>query len=366
LTGKSKEPANSLSLVAAASYSRGQSEEVQGRVTSGSENKSQGFNVVVVAQRGRLSYEALLFAASLRHSCPGFAGRLLITEPQPGPLWPDDPRIARQDIREALADLDAEVVPFESKYFGTSYPYGNKIEMLRALPEGEPFVFFDTDTLITGDLRDVPFDFDRPTASLRREGTWPVPQLYGPGYTGLWKSLYDKFGLDFDASLDLSQPDEFWKRYLYFNAGFFFYRCPRIFGETFERFAVAIRDDPPPELCAQSFNPWLDQIALPLVIHALGGGRDTLPGGMIDGSHSCHYRFFPMLYAREGDHVVRTLEKVAAPNRLKKVLKEYNPIKRMVYQGRGAKVRALFDQNDLPKREARIRNQIKSAGFWMR
>ena len=114
-----------------------------------------------------------------------------------------------------------------------------------------------------------------PSASLRREGTWPEPQLYGPGYTALWKSLYDKFDLDFASSLDLSQPDEYWRRYLYFNAGFFYYRCPKEFGDLFLRYALAVRDDPPVELCAQSFDPWLDQIVLPLVIHALGGGRDT-------------------------------------------------------------------------------------------
>ena len=38
----------------------------------------------------------------------------------------------------------------------------------------------------------------------------------------------------------------------------------------------------------------------------------------------------------------------------------------MVYQGRGEKVRALFDRDALPRREQMIRNQIKKAGFWMR
>lgn len=324
------------------------------------------FNVVVVAQQGRLAYEALLFAASLRHSSPDFKGRLLIAEPQPGPLWPEDPRVANQGIRESLESLGAEFVPFDSHHFGASYPPGNKIEMLCALPEDEPFVFFDTDTLITGDLACVPFDFDRPSASLRREGTWPKPELYGPGYHGLWKSLYDKFGLTFETSLDPSQPEEYWQRYLYFNAGFFFYKCPHRFGALFEEYALAIRDTPPVELCAQQLFPWLDQIALPLVIHALGGGRDTLPSGLIDGSVSCHYRMFPLLYARESDAVIEVLETVAAPNKIKKVLKGYAPLKRNVYQGRGRKVRALFDQNDLPRREAKIRNRIKKAGFWMR
>ncbi len=326
----------------------------------------QIFNVVIVAQQGRLAYEALLFAASLRHSSPDFKGRLLIAEPQPGPLWEKDPRISNDALRAALIDLGAEFIPFESQHFGSAYPYGNKIEMLSALPAGEPFVFFDTDTLITGDLTAVPFDFDRPSASLRREGTWPEPQLYGPGYTGLWKSLYDKFDLDFDSSLDRSQPDEYWRRYLYFNAGFFYYRCPQEFGELFLRYALAVRDDPPVELCAQSFDPWLDQIVLPLVIHALGGGRDALPAGLLDGEVSCHYRFLPLLYARESERAIEVLEAVTAPNKIKKLLKERDAIKRTVYQGRGAKVRALFDQDNLPRREQAIRNRIKSNGFWMR
>ena len=326
----------------------------------------QIFNVVIVAQQGRLAYEALLFAASLRHASPDFAGRLLIAEPQPGPLWEKDPRINNEDLRAALIGLGAEFIPFESKHFGGDYPYGNKIEMLSALPEDEPFVFFDTDTLITGDLASVPFDFDRPSASLRREGTWPEPQLYGPGYTGLWKSLYDKFDLDFDSSLDPDQPDEYWRRYLYFNAGFFFYRCPRAFGDLFLRYALAVRDDPPVELCAQSFDPWLDQIVLPLVIHALGGGRDTLPPGLLDGDVSCHYRLLPLLYARESERAIEVLETVSAPNKLKKLLKEREAIKRTVYQGRGAKVRALFDQDNLPRKEQAIRNRIKSNGFWIR
>jgi len=56
------------------------------------------------------------------------------------------------------------------------------------------------------------------------------------------------------------------------------------------------------------------------VIHSLGGGRDALPQGYLDGSVSCHYRLLPMLYARESDHAVAVLEQVTQPNRLKKVL----------------------------------------------
>ncbi|MGF6860527.1 hypothetical protein ABIE69_001087 [Rhodobacteraceae bacterium MBR-64] len=322
-------------------------------------------NVVIVAQAGRLQYEALLFAASLRASDPEFSGRLFVAEPQPGPLWPGDPRLPAA-VRSALADLGAEVVGFENRHFGAAYPHGNKIEALSALPKGEPFVFFDTDTLILGALSQVGFDFDRPSASMRREGTWPVLELYGPGYTQTWRALYDRFGLDFDSSLDLTQPDEYWERYLYFNAGWFFGPCPVEFGARFLRYALSVRDDPLPELVCQPLDPWLDQVVLPLVIHALGGGRDTLPPGLLDGSVSCHYRTLPLLYARESDRAVRVLEEVAAPNPMKRLLRDHEPLRRMVYQGKGAKARALFDRADLPRHEKVIRNTLRREGLWMR
>jgi hypothetical protein len=322
-------------------------------------------NVLIVGQMGRLAYEALLFALSMKANTPDPRFRLKVAEPQPGPKWQTDPTIRPEPLRDMITAQGAEIIPFESRHFGSDYPYGNKIEALLALPKGEPFIFFDTDTLITGDLGAVPFDFSKPSASLRVEGTWPQIELYGPGYSETWKALYDRFGLDFESSLDLSQPDEYWRRYLYFNAGFFYYECPRVFGQLFLDMALEIRDNPPDALVCQQLNPWLDQVALPLVIHKLGGGRDALPAGYIDGQISVHYRNMPLLYARENDDVVQLLERISAPNPIKRLLKEYEPFKRMIFQNRGHKVRALFDRDHLPSREQPIRQRIKKNGFWM-
>lgn len=330
------------------------------------DGKRQRFNIMVVGQNGRLQYEALLLAASLRHSDPDFSGRLFVVEPQPGPRWKNDPRIGSADIRALLTELGAEIVPFESRHFGHSYPYGNKIEGLFALPKDEPFLFLDTDTLITGALGAVPFDFDRPSASMRREGTWPKIELYGPGYGEIWRALYDRFGLEYEPTLDLDQPDEYWQRYLYFNAGWFHYRCPHVFAQRFLDYALAIRDDPPAAVACQEFDPWLDQVALPLVIASLGGGRPGPELAGMDGEVTCHWRVLPLLYARESDRVVEVLETVSAPNKVKKLLKQYEPFKRMIYQGKGHKVRDMFDRADLPRREQMIRNRIKSANLWLR
>lgn len=324
------------------------------------------FNIVIVAQAGRLQYEAALFAASLRASDPGFEGRLIVAEPQPGPLWRSDPRIKGRPTRDLLADLGAEIIPFESRFFGSAYPYGNKIEALSIAPEGTPFLFFDSDTLVTGALSALPFDFTRPTASMNRTGTWPELELYGPGYNQIWGSLYAKFGLDFQSSLDLSHPDEYWQRYLYFNAGWFLGPCPVAFGARFIEYATAIREAPPPELILQSLDPWLDQVALPLVIHSLGGGRPGPELDGLDGAITTHWRVMPLLYARAPDETIAALERIAAPNKIKKVLKEHEPFKRMIYQARGQKARALFDRANLPRKERAIRNKLKSNNLWMR
>ena len=69
-----------------------------------------------------------------------------------------------------LNALDAEIIFFENNAFGAYHPHGNKIECLAHIPNDVPFVFFDTDTLILDELMDVPFDFDRPSASNKVEG----------------------------------------------------------------------------------------------------------------------------------------------------------------------------------------------------
>ena len=97
------------------------------------------------------------------------------------------------------------------------------------------------------------------------------------------------------SSLDPSQPHDYWQRYLYFNAGWFFHQSPKVFGEHFLSYARSIRDNIPPALAAQSLDPWLDQIALPLVIHALGGGRPGPELAGLDGDITCHYRNLPLL-----------------------------------------------------------------------
>ena len=327
------------------------------------EQTDSQYHVFFVVQAGRLEFEAVLFATSFRAANPGFKGRLIAAEPS-GAKW-SKPVAISDPVRRLLLDQGVEILPFENRHFGESYPHGNKIEAMAVLP-AEPFVFFDTDTVFTGPLSSVGFDFSRPSASMRREGTWPEPPLYAVGYTEIWKSLYDKFDLDFASSLDLSQPDEYWRRYLYFNAGWFFGADAQAFGKRFMNYAHGIRWDTPDALACQSLDPWLDQVALPLVIHSFGGGRPGPGLDGLDGAVSTHYRALPLLYARESDAAVEMVETVAAPQPVKKILRLYEPAKKLIYQNKGRKLRAKFDRNDLPKREHVLRNAIRREGLWLR
>ena len=50
-------------------------------------------NILIVAQRGPLGFEAALFALSLRHTNPSFDGKLFVATPVAGDLWPQDPSL---------------------------------------------------------------------------------------------------------------------------------------------------------------------------------------------------------------------------------------------------------------------------------
>lgn len=317
------------------------------------------FDILVVAQKGRLEYEAALFAASLREMSPGFSGRLYVAEPQPGPLWPEDPRIS-DEVRALLARLDATPLPFEASHFGATYPHGNKVEAMAALPDERPCVFFDSDSLVLGEIGAL--RPEGPTASMRRSNTWPVDVTYGPEPEAIWRELYARFGVAFEPTLDGATSPHDWRRFLYFNAGLIVAPAPRAFAERLARIMLAIRDDPPP---CQPLDPWLDQIALPIAVAEAGGGRPEGDAVRLDGELVRHWRQMPLFFAIAPDDEIETLNRIAAPNRVKKVLKQHEPFRRFIFQGAGPRTRALFDRDRLPPVERVIRQRLKRNGLWI-
>ena len=205
------------------------------------------FTLYAIVHGGRLAAEAILLCASIARRDPNRCYDVVLAEPAPGPHWPETQALD-DESREVLNALGADIRRFDPQHFGARYPYGNKIEGLSVLDAGRPFLFLDTDTLVLAPLGNVPFDFARPTASLRRQNTWPKISEDGPDLATIWGSLYDRFGLDFASSLAEDYPADDWRRYLYFNAGAWFYRDPEAFRALYLDYALSIRHDPPDAL----------------------------------------------------------------------------------------------------------------------
>ena len=71
---------------------------------AGTPHKPADFTLMAIGQKGRLQYEAILLAGSLRLTNPALSANLVICEPQPGPLWKQDPRMdeAARDVLQSL------------------------------------------------------------------------------------------------------------------------------------------------------------------------------------------------------------------------------------------------------------------------
>ncbi len=317
------------------------------------------FSIIAVVQAGRLAHEALLFMASLRAVEPDVS--VLLFEPQPGPNWRDDPRIS-DDIRKTLLDLGADIQPIAQSTWGQAYPNGNKVDALCAAPSGRNFVFFDTDTLFLKPF-DIEFPFIAPTASLRREATWPKPDAFSRAE--IWSALYQDFGIDISPSLDATRDVDDWERNAYFNAGFFCGADARAFGQRMRAVMLEITNADLPELKGQALFPWLDQIALPLVIAERGGGRNDAIASAMDEDLTCHWRVLALAYAREAAWKLDCLEQVANSPAIKPLLEKYPPFAQLVFDGAGRQLRDDLAGQTFAT-EQPLRKAIRSKGLWLR
>lgn len=323
------------------------------------------YSIIAVVQDGRLAYEALLFMASLRAVEPDVP--VLLFEPQPSPDWSGDPRVTDGALRQALRDLGAKIRPisqtsFGKTSFGQAYPNGNKVDALCAAPKGQNFVFFDTDTVFLKPL-DIRFPFDAPTASLRREATWPKPGKFTRAE--IWGALYSHFAIKIEPSIDATRHPDDWQRHLYFNAGFFCGADAQAFGQRLRDIMLEIARADLPELNGQALFPWLDQIALPLVIADHGGGRNDEIATAIDEELTCHWRVLGLAYAREAEWKLDCLERAAHDPRVKPLLETYPPFAALVYDGAGRKLRAELAGQSFAS-EQPLRKAIKAKGLWLR
>lgn len=306
-----------------------------------------------------LEYEAALALASFQATQN--IGKITFAQPRANAFWPHPPVSQNSDW---FIQNGAEVIQFEPRVFGPSYPIGNKIEALFALPEGKPFIFFDTDTVFLRPIDWTRIDFSAPMASLKRTDTWPNLSKSDAPRGVIWNAVYTALGHDLVQYENAGHPEHAFLRYPYFNAGVITGPCPHQLAERWLDAAVTLRDATDPLIAQQPLDPWLDQVALAPTIAALGGGVDTAGMCYLDNEATCHYRRLSLAYAREREEVITVIENASIT--AQQIITQHSAARKIIFDGIGRAIRTEFHDRAQSWDEATLRKALKSNGYWMR
>lgn len=233
-------------------------------------------NVAIIAQAGRLGYQALLCVASIRLFHSANQVRVFVCIPNKSDLWRGDPAVSDPDLMQSFARYGCELAYFDNLDFGSRYPHSNKFYSILALPESEPFVFIDSDGILVAPIQPESLNFRRP-AFQPASASWPKPNRGSHSISEIWRGLYDFFGLDASTYLDPKQREDSFQYYPYYWAGAIYYAQAGTFGRTILDMALRLWRERPAVLAGQPLTPWLDQIILPLVLARLHIPRAAKP-----------------------------------------------------------------------------------------
>lgn len=299
-------------------------------------------NIYAIGQTGRLEYEALLCMASLKMFNTRDDINLHVCTPKDGPLWKYDPDMSNGQAADALRALGVNVVQFENELFGSRYPHSNKMYAISALPENEPFIFFDSDHVFGGDLADIEFDFKHPITR-QTAMAWPVNNKTPYSRIELWNAVYEKFGIPTEGWFRDTFPESDPRHFPYFNAGVFYGEHAGKFFDTYRHFMHELDQEPPEKLDKWSLYPFLDQVTLPLVMKTLGGSPALYDQNYPLNQISKHYFSVPYLFFQPGNKWLKIAEDVVNKPEYKSIFEE-NDIFRFYFLEEGhEKVTAFAD-----------------------
>jgi hypothetical protein len=267
-------------------------------------------NICLVAQGGRIGYQAALCAASIRAFHNAADVSIFICVPKNSNNWKNDPGISDTDLVAAFRHYDCTVIAFENRDFGSTYPHSNKFYSMMSLPSDEPFLFLDSDTVLVKRIGAGDMNLSAP--KLNPGGpSWPK---IGPttGTIGdIWHGLYRYFDLDDSGYVDTSRGSNDRDRYPYYNAGVIYYEKAGLFGKTFLDVALRIWHEKPAAIEGQQLRPWLDQISLPLVLATLGAPRFGKVDPIHDNIVHYHFPFYLQVRHRRAAEIFDELRKDA-------------------------------------------------------
>jgi hypothetical protein len=302
--------------------------------------ESTVLNIVVVAQAGRIGYQALLCAASIRAFHAADQTRILVCMPQNSPRWEKDPAIRDAELLRGFRRYDCELAEFDNSDFGSSYPHANKFYSIARVPTGEPFLFLDSDSVLTAPIEAGDLSPDRP-ALKRGGGSWPVAGEDGRSIGEVWRSVYAFFGIDPAPWRDPDRGDDEHQCYPYYNGGIVYHADAQAFAALWLEMALRLWRERPAAIAGQPIKPWLDQIVLPVVLARLGVTAEREP----DPIHKTvvHYHFPFYLQVRHA-RAAELFEKLTGDPTLAATLRADQGFRYyMSDEGRGL-VRGLHDE----------------------
>ena len=207
------------------------------------------FDVIVVADRARISLAAALNILVSRKTCP--AARFTVALPEDSAF---EHHVADEVIRRYAADI-ITIPPPGIRFDGEPYRIENKINALRFFGS-RPVIGVDADLMF---IRPLPAEFlFRPApAAVPEEGLHVYP----------WVELFSTLGLVPPSIKVLTGSGEVGPPWL--NAGFIVCQDGAALGDLWHRACSFVRYCPwVPEQW-----PWLDQIGLPIAIAAASPDR---------------------------------------------------------------------------------------------
>ena len=324
------------------------------------------FNLCIVAQAGRLKYEALLAVASLRATTHGMLPSVWICIPANNERWSSNPEIDDKNYINVLAGLDAKVVKFENERFGSRYPHSNKVYALKALPPDEAFIFFDSDHAFQRDLSSLNLDFEHPQARNAAK-FWPRKLNIDATNATIWDALYSNAGLSTEHWYRENFPTTHNSHYPYFNGGCFYHKSAGEFWRCYRHLMHSISENPPEGVPPNHLFPSLDQIALAMVMNALGGSNDLLRGDFPPSTVAQHYFHLSNLIVRVDADYFELLKELIFDPRYRDIFAESEAYQRLFFEGGADEIRRMMSPND--KRQGNRQQMIKrlkKEGLWFK
>ncbi|KAJ08946.1 hypothetical protein M003_18395 [Pseudomonas aeruginosa IGB83] len=207
--------------------------------------------MVFVVHAGELEIKSAVLAASLRKRF-GFSMDIIAACPSGKADW----GVPSDASRRLYERLGIPLLPMDSP-FGPEYPIGNKFAALALGPAVGHTLFLDSDMICVDAFEaDMLCRFD---AALK-----PADMALVAKQNDYWERIYAHAGsaLPGDRVVTTCSGEAM---PAYYNAGFILVRDARRFAEVWYRLAERVHADP----LITNKMPWLDQLTLPVALHAL-------------------------------------------------------------------------------------------------